>query len=328
MGGSDGGRRLTLIDRDSVATFATLVRLPNLFTAPPDVIAGAALATGAGYSVAEAGAGTSSTASVGGLALASMLLYAAGTTLNDYFDVDEDARERSDRPIPAGKITPSAALTVGIVLLLSGVGVATVVAGIVSGAVAGALALAILLYDGVLKGTTIGFLCMGCTRALNVLLGATVTAASSLALPPRLLAVIGVILVYIASVTYMAEYETAGDGAAEQHQGRSAVIGAIGGVGIATLGVLGLLSVHPPSLIEAVSSIGLLVLFLVWSGRPLRAAYVNPGPETIGPAVGACVVSLISLDAAIAATSGVGWGLAALTFGVPALGLSRAFNVT
>lgn len=328
MGGSDSGRGLTLIDRDSVAAFATLVRLPNLFTAPPDVIAGAALATGAGYSVAEAGAGTSSTASVGGLALASMLLYAAGTTLNDYFDADEDARERPDRPIPAGKITPSAAFTVGVALLLGGIGIATVVAGMLAGAVAGALALAVLLYDGVLKGTTIGFLCMGCTRALNVLLGATVTAVSPLALPPRVLAVTGVVLVYIASVTYMAEYETAGDGAAEQDRGRSAVIGAIGGVGIAILGVLGLLSVHTPSPVEAASTMGLLVVFLVWSGQPLRAAYVDPGPETIGPAVGACVVGLIGLDAAIAATSGASWGFAALAFGIPAIGLSRAFNVT
>lgn len=328
MDGSDGGCRLTLIDHDSVAAFATLVRLPNLFTAPPDVIAGAALATGAGYSVAEAGTGTSSIASVGVLALASMLLYAAGTTLNDYFDADEDARERPDRPIPAGEITPPTALTVGIALLFGGTAIATVTAGILAGTIAGALGLTVLLYDGVFKGTIVGFLCMGCARALNVLLGTTVTAISPLALPPRVLAVTGVILVYIASVTYMAEYETIGDGAVEQGRGRSAVIAAIGGIGIAVLGVLGLLHVHVSSPVEAVSALGLLVVFLVWSGRPLRAAYVKPDPETIGSAVGACVVGLIGLDAAIAATSGVGWGLVTIAFAIPAIGLSRVFNVT
>lgn len=328
MDGYDGGWRLTLIDRDSVAAFATLVRLPNLFTAPPDVIAGAALATGAGYSVAEAGVGTSSIASVGGLALASMLLYAAGTTLNDYFDADEDARERPDRPIPAGEITPLRALTVGVTLLFGGIAVATVAAGILAGTIAGALGLTVLLYDGVLKGTIVGFLCMGCARALNVLLGTTVTAISPLALPPRVLAVTGIILVYIASVTYLAEYETTSEGAIEQGRGRSAVIAAIGGIGIAVLGVLGLLWVHVSSPVEAASAMGLLVVFLIWSGRPLRAAYVKPGPETIGPAVGACVVGLIGLDAAIAVTSGVGWGLTTIAFAIPAIGLSRVFNVT
>lgn len=65
--------------RGPLATLATLVRLPNLFTAPPDVVLGAALVAAAGHAV--------SPGPVAGLAVASVLLYAAGTTLNDFFEV-------------------------------------------------------------------------------------------------------------------------------------------------------------------------------------------------------------------------------------------------
>jgi len=299
--------------RGSLGTVATLVRLPNLFTAPPDVVLGSALVAAAGFDVPIP--------AVVGLVVASVLLYAAGTALNDYFDAEEDARERPERPIPAGEISRRGALALGSVFLVGGVGIGFVAAGTVAGAVAGAVALAVLLYDGAFKGSAVGFLVMGSARGLNVLLGTTAAAVPPASLPPWALAVPAVVLLYIAGVTYMAGGET-GTGS------RRAVLTAVGGAAVAASGVLGLLLVLDSSPTGVALVAVLLAGFLGWVGRPLRAAYVDPAPETIGPAIGACVLGLIALDAAFAATVGPGWALAALAFLVPAVGLSRVFQVT
>jgi 4-hydroxybenzoate polyprenyltransferase len=299
--------------RGSFASLAALVRLPNLFTAPPDVLLGAALVSAAGFTVPLPAAV--------GLSAASVLLYAAGTTLNDYFDADEDARERPERPIPTGDVSRRGALAFGVALLLAGTAVALVAAGTAAAAVAAVLALAVLSYDGAFKGSAVGFLVMGSTRGLNVLLGTTAAGVVPTSLPPWTLAVPALVLLYIAGVTYMAEGET-GDGA------EGAVLAAATGATIAALGVVGLLLVRTPSPPEAALAVVLLAGFLVWTGRPLRAAYADPVPGTVGPAVGACVLGLVVLDAAFAATAGPAWALAALAFVVPAVGLSRVFDVT
>ena len=295
----------------SLGVVARLVRLPNLFTAPPDVILGAALVAGLGdVPVAE----------VAGLAVASMSLYAGGTTLNDYADAAEDARERPERPIPSGVISRRHALLLGVGLLCGGVALAAVAGGAVAGAVAAVLALLVGLYDGLLKGTAVGYLAMGGCRGTNVLLGTTV-AGSVTALPAWALAVPVVVALYIASVTSMAERETeTGDA--------QAVLVAVAGVALAAAGVLGVVAVRSPPVVATVVAVAALLGFVGWTGRALSTAYADPRPGTIGPAVGTCVLGLVVLDAAVAATTGVGWALATAAFVVPAVGLSTVFDVS
>lgn len=295
-----------------VTTYATLVRLPNLFTAPPDIVLGAAIVAGAGYSVSIEG--------VVGLSVASILLYAAGTTLNDYFDADEDARLRPERPIPSGEITKRRALAIGAVLLGSGVLLASVTAGPGAGIVAAVLALAIVLYDGVFKGSFIGYLLMGGSRGLNVLLGAMV-AVSPTALPSWGVVVCAIVTLYIAAVTFLAESET-GD------TNSLSISVTIAGTVIAILGVGALVLVRSPPPMGLVLSSVLLVGFVAWTGRALSNVYVAPSPATIGPAIGTCVLALTVLNAAVAATVGIQWSLAAFVFVVPAKSLSRVFDVT
>jgi 4-hydroxybenzoate polyprenyltransferase len=299
--------------RSPLLAYATLVRLPNLFTSPPDVVLGAALASAAVGGVA---AGT-----VAGLAVASVLLYAGGTTLNDYVDAEEDARERPERPIPAGDVSRRGALAIGIALLAGGVATAWIVAGTVGGGTAGAVAGAVLLYDGVFKGSAVGFLFMGASRGLNVLLGVAAAGVAPVDVPAWVLGVPLLVVLYVAGVTYMAEGET---GAA----GRGPVLAAIAGAAVAALGTAALLAARRPSLTAAGLAVALLLAFLVQVGRPLRAAYADPAPDVIGPAVGACVLGLTVLDAAFAAIVGPAWALAALAFVVPAAGLSRVFDVS
>jgi 4-hydroxybenzoate polyprenyltransferase len=298
--------------RAQLDAYATLVRVPNLFSAPPDILLGAALASAAGAAV--------SIPALAGLAVASVLLYAGGTTLNDYFDAPVDATERPERPIPSGRVSRRSAGALGVVLLVAGVALALVTAGLRAGAVAAALAVVIALYDGMLKGNVAGFLAMGSARGLNVLLG-TAAAVTGLDFPPWAVAVPVVIVVYIALVTYMAANEAT-------DTGRGAVAAAAAGVVVAAAAVLAVVAAARPPLVQSALAVVLTAGFLAWTRRALGPAYANPRPATVGPAVGTCVLSLVVLDAAFAAVAGVGWALAALAFLVPALGLARVFDVS
>lgn len=305
----------------ALSAYATLLRVPNLFTAPPDVLLGASLVAGLGHAVAPE--------AVAGVALASMLLYGGGTTLNDYADREEDARDRPERPIPSGAVAPSRALALGALLLLAGVAVAAAAAGVTAGAAAALVAALIACYDGVLKGSSAGFLCMGATRGANVLLG-TAVAVPPTQLPALEASVPIVVALYVAAVTFFAEFETGGDGhrAVLLGDGRRAILVGVIAAGIAAAWTLLLAALRAPSDLDRLAAVVLVAGFLAWTGQPLRRAYREPAPETIGPAVGACVLGLVLLDAALAATTGLGWALATAAFLLPAVGLSKAFDVS
>ncbi|WP_222920328.1 UbiA family prenyltransferase [Natrinema sp. SYSU A 869] len=297
----------------TLGAFAELVRAPNLFTAPPDVILGAALVTITGADPVPS--------TVAGLATASVCLYAGGTTLNDAFDAPIDARERPERPIPSGRVSRRGAFGFGFALLFAAVGIAFAVAGGPAAVAAGLVAVAIVVYDGLLKGTAAGFLAMGTTRGLNVVLGTTAAGGVILESPIQLLAVPAVITGYIAAVTAMAARETEGSN-------RGAVAVATAGAIAAVLAVGWFLASVDPATLETIVAIMFAAAFCWWVERPLRATYADPVPGTIGPAVGACVLGLVLLDATFAAAVGVRWGLAAGVFFVPAVGLARIFDVT
>lgn len=299
--------------RDTLGAYAALLRVPNLCTAPPDVILGAALVAAAGSDPLPV--------TVIGLAACSILLYAGGTTLNDAFDAPIDARERPERPIPSGRVSRRVAFALGATLLFVAVVLAGIVAGDPGALTAGLIALAIVAYDGLLKGTAAGFLAMGATRGLNVALGTTAAGSVLLESPTRVLAVPAVVTGYIAAVTFMAARETEGGN-------RGAVRVTAAGAIAAVLAVGWSLVTGGPSRLETVVALAFVAAFCWWVGRPLRAAHANPVPSTVGPAVGACVLGLVLLDAAFAAAAGLRWAVAAGVFLLPAVGLSRAFDVT
>lgn len=321
--------------RTTAAAYAELVRVPNLFTAPPDVILGAALAVAANTADAANTANAANAAdaaisfqAIGGLAVGSVLLYAGGTTLNDYFDAPKDTDERPERPIPSGRVSRSAALRFGLGLLGAGVVVSGAAAGIrgvgleaAEGAlVASALAAAILLYDGALKGGSAGYLAMGSARGLNVLLGTTAAVEISLTeLPNWALAVPVVVAGYIAAVTYMAAEEATG-------VDRRTVI--VAGMGVVTAAISALLLLWTTESSAPLVGGVLAGGFLAWTGRALLRAYRNPAPEVVGPAVGTCILGLVVLDAAFASIAGVGWAALTVLFLGPAIGLSRVFDVS
>ncbi|WSQ15778.1 UbiA family prenyltransferase [Streptomyces sp. NBC_01231] len=142
--------------------WAELLRLPALFTVPGDALAGAA----------AAGARADSRTL---LAICSSLcLYEAGMALNDWADRAEDAAERPHRPLPSGRIRPTAALTAACALTGAGLSLAAC-AGRPALAVAAPLAATVWAYDLALKHTPAGPFAMATARGLDLLLGAAAT---------------------------------------------------------------------------------------------------------------------------------------------------------
>lgn len=262
-----------------------------------------------------------------GAAVASALLYAGGTTLNDYFDAEVDAEERPERPIPSGRVSRATALTLGTALLVSGVSVAFVAAGFSAGFVAALVALVVVLYDGPLKGGPAGFLAMGTARGLNVTLGFASTSAIDLhttmpvTVPPWLFVVPAAVALYVAAFTYMAAREATGV------DRRAVVVAATGAAMVAPVPPVVAFNLETELVLVAVSAL-LAGVFIAWTGRALRRAYRDPSPEVVGPAIGTCVLALIVLDASLAVGEGFGWAFATLSFLIPAVGFARAFDVS
>lgn len=297
----------------SLAGYAALVRVPNLFTTPPDVLLGAALATATGAAVSSGG--------LLGLMIASMLLYAAGTTLNDAFDAPTDASERPERPIPSGNVSRRTGFRFGALLLFSGVTTASIAAGVGGGIVAVLIAVGIVLYDGVLKGGLVGFTTMGTIRGLNVLLGATAARLSPTEMSLPSISVVLAVVVYISAVTFMAAKET------ETGNRHTILVAGFGAVVAGVLAGLRLVSIQPGA-IPIVVTLILTIGFLGWVGQALWRAYRNPVPRIIGPTVGTCVLAVVILDAAFAAPVSLVWAFAILVFLIPAIGLKQWFRVS
>src|SRR5262245_10748765 len=132
-----------------VRAYAQLVRLPNVFTAVADVILGAL----AGTEFAGGALPQWWQAILGLLLAASGLLYSGGMIWNDFFDIEQDKRERPFRPIPSGRVQRKTVGWLGAALLAGGLACA---AWAGSAWLAGMLVAAILLYDGWLKRTWAG----------------------------------------------------------------------------------------------------------------------------------------------------------------------------
>lgn len=174
-----------------------LFRVPNLLTVPGDPIVGLLLASqGAPVLVWRLIA----------VAMASLALYASGLAFNDYFDQDEDARDRPARPIPSGRISPAHARNAGAILMVAGLLICLAL-GVVPFAVGALLAVLTLLYNGHLKRVpVVGALNMGGCRGLSVLLGSAAYTAGPL-LDPKAVAAAVIVTVYIATVTHLARRE-------------------------------------------------------------------------------------------------------------------------
>jgi 4-hydroxybenzoate polyprenyltransferase len=286
--------------------YAQLVRLPNLPSAFADVCLGAL----------AAGALPGRTGAALLLLAASGCLYSAGMAWNDFFDVEQDRRERPSRPIPSGRISRRAAGWCGAALLAAGVLLALAAGWTVGSRLPGGLAVtlvgAVLLYDGWLKRTWAGPVGMGACRSLNVLMG--VSAAGGLGWPwgPHLALVVGL---YIAGVTWFARTEA-------RASSRAALRGAAAVMLAALLLTLPAAAARPPGTVSPLF-VYLLVALGFAVGLPAARALAAPTPARVQAAVKRALLGLILLDAVLATAFAREAGLLLLLLLLPALYLNR-----
>ena len=172
-----------------LGVMARLARVSNLPTVWSNVLAASVLAGGMALP------------DLALVLIAMSALYTGGMYLNDAFDRKIDARERPERPLPAGEISLTTVWLVGFGLLALGVallatfGVRSLLGGL-------ALAGAVLLYDAWHKGNALSPLIMGSCRAL-VYVGTALAAGAALSLPVA--AAAAALLLYVAGLTRAAK---------------------------------------------------------------------------------------------------------------------------
>jgi 4-hydroxybenzoate polyprenyltransferase len=288
--------------------YLLLIRLPNVFTTPSNILVGYFAAV----SAAEAAEGAHLLA----LMISSGMLYIAGIVLNDFFDIEIDKKERPSRPLPSGKISKAYALGIAIVALLIANSVALLV-GPVTLAVSLALTLAIIAYDYRLKHSVVGPFVMGSTRFLNVILGASPVL---LYIDGHSFAIVGaaasLLFFYVSSITLLSKKEVGND-----RPNSIPIFLILFGVISATI-ILGMLLQ-----LEWQFLIILSIFAAVLIGTFKQ--YLGKKKPSVQKVVRNMVISIIILDSVfVTGTAGLSYGLATLLLIAPVVVLAKKLYVT
>jgi hypothetical protein len=250
------------------------------------------------------------------LLLALSLFYLAGMFLNDAFDRAIDARDRPERPIPAGEASATTVfgagfgmIAAGVLLLLwvgygfaGGTGIRPALAGLALGG-------AILLYDWRHKGNPLSPVLMGLCRTL-VYLSAGLAFVPYVPQPLVIAAV--ALLCYLIGLTYIAKQETL-DRVENLWPLLFLAVPVVYGAAVAR---------------ESLSAIVLAAAFALWLAFALRYLW-RRRPGDVPRAVGALLAGISLLDAVIIAGAGsaaIAW-LTAAAF-LLNLGLQRFVAAT
>lgn len=261
-------------------TWLQLFRAPNLFTVPGDPLAGYLLAVHGSFNGAVLWA-----------LAASLSFYAAGLLMNDLADLEEDRRERPQRPLPGGAASPRAAWIVSFSLVAAGLAMCAFINGTALG-VGALLAGAMAFYNFCAKRVAVlGALNMGLCRGLNVLLGA---AAAGFVLPPSISAAC-LTAVYIAAVTHLSRFET---------KPTAPTLAKILPLLALVAGPL-FFPVRQPHVNPATFFVFMAIP--IAAGAAISVRLLRPECDPLPPAIGAFIRVLLPLQAAFCAGSNTGW---------------------
>lgn len=287
--------------------YLELIRLPAVFTAPSDVLAGLALAAAAG---AQLGDGA-----IVALIAASICVYMAGMAANDVFDAKVDAVERPSRPIPSGRVSLGAAWGLVLALHATGIGLAAMVGAPAMAAVGGTIALT-YLYNAALKDSLVGPLAMGACRWGNALIGVSV-----MGWPTAwwLWAVPATTAFFVMALTFTSRHEV--DGATADQLRIPLAVMLLGAILPAVWSLNGVLPVT-----WAAASVALP---LAWLVGPVSRALRTPSAGSVRGAVMAGIFGIAMVNGCLALAAG-GWWQAAIAVGllVPGRFVGRWFYAT
>jgi hypothetical protein len=188
----------------SVRDYLVLVRLPNLFTLPSNILVGIAAISSLAFTL---------TSFIQFLLLVtiSVLLYCVGIVLNDLYDFDIDKKERPNRPLPSGKISRRSAI--GLVAIFSTLAlILSLLVSFSTLVISSILFLTIFGYDKYLKNTHAGPLTIASARVMNILLGISVSFRSvdSYSQIVTLTFVLIITFVYVSLIGFISRYEVRG----------------------------------------------------------------------------------------------------------------------
>lgn len=188
----------------SIKDYLALVRLPNLFTLPSNILVGMATVSSLAFTL------TSFTQFLL-LVTISVLLYCVGIVLNDLYDFDIDKKERPNRPLPSGKISRRSAIvlvaifsTLALILSLQVSFSTLVISSILFSVIFG--------YDKYLKNTHAGPFTIASARVMNILLGTSVSLRSvdSYSQIVTLTFILIITFVYVSLIGFISRYEVHG----------------------------------------------------------------------------------------------------------------------
>lgn len=298
--------------QETFKQYLLLIRLPNVFTVPTNILVGYFSLTG----LSDA-----NLAHISLLMTSSSLLYVAGIVFNDFFDLKTDLKERPFRPLPSGKVSKRSALTLAIAMILIANVVALMV-GTTSLMISATLSGVILAYNYAAKSGRFGPSVMGLARFLNVFLGASPALFATSELPWFTLFAASILFAYVYSITLLSRKEV--DKYDEAH--RKSILQSfylLAGVALSTA----LFSAYygTPEVLVFVILFS-VVFYLPFRGILSKEAVHAP---TIQNIVKNLVLSIIILDSVfIAAFAGLLYGAASLAIVVLPIILARKLYVT
>jgi hypothetical protein len=262
-----------------LSTALRLGRVSNLPTTWTNVATGLVL-SGAGPLRAELALG---------LCAAVSCLYVGGMYLNDAFDRGYDARERPERPIPAGEVSARTVFSSGFTLLAVGIAMVAALAwlhpagtGAAPVLAAFGLALLIVLYDAYHKQNPLSPVLMALNRALVYAMAAL---SMRVAFGTTLAFGCFALLCYLIGLTYAAKQENL-------HEPR----------GFWPLVVIAFAFVRAPARVDPGACL-LSVLFAAWVGYSLSFLLAKRR-RNIKRAVGYLIAGISLLDAMLIAGQG------------------------
>jgi len=184
--------------------YLLLIRLPNLFTLPSNILLGFILVSTFTLTI-------TSTIQILMLVTISALLYCVGLVLNDLFDYEIDKKERPNRPLASGKISRKIAIII-VTIFTAFALILSLLVSITTFSISVLLLAIIFGYDKYLKSTSMGPFAIAGARVTNVILGTT-TAISSVEnftqnIP--LMFALTIIFVYVSLIGYLSRYEVQG----------------------------------------------------------------------------------------------------------------------
>ena len=315
-----------------IEQWLTLLRFPNFFTLPGDVIVG--------YIIAEATLNKSSNLlgysfnyggfisySVFYLIIAICASYAVGLITNDIADYDEDSRVRPERPIPSGAISRKSAYCMALFFSVIAVLFAKLVSDRVFNLVF-ILLILIYLYNFLLKKNPFtGASTMALLRSFAVMVGFFGAWYVPDFYPPMLYVVILTWFLYFSGVSLIAYYETDEN---PPVRGRYILIfipvlwGCTAIFASECLAVIFLLKEIPPGILFAIITV---VIFAVLSLKNFIHLNKRPRvPSKIQKSVGEQIRLIIFLQSSAAAFMGYPFVAVFLLFlYIPAMLAARKF---